>query len=291
MRRDIKADLWLLSVTVVWGTSFPIMSVALKHIGPYSFLALRYTLAAVLLFIYRYKEIVNIKAHEVKGGILVGLTLFFAAAFQTVGLLYTTPSKSGFITGVNVVLVPIFIAIIYKKLPDIKTIVGVAVSVLGLGLLSINGDLSINYGDTLTLFCAVFCAAQILLVDKYACKGDIFIITAIEMLVVGVLSFIPAIFLERLSFTVNPVTIGSILFTAVFCTIYAYVVQNKMQRFTKPTHAAVIFLAEPVFSALFSTFIGDKLTIKSLFGCALILFGMIIINIKGKTVVEMENEI
>lgn len=289
MRQELKADLVLLSVTLVWGISFPIMSIVLKHIGPYTFLALRYLTAGIILSVFIFKKFKNIDRKTLKGGLLIGLALFFGCILQTVGLVYTTASKSGFLTGLNVVLVPMLIAVIYKKVPDFKSIIGVLLSVVGLAAMSLDGSMSMNFGDTLTIISALAFAVQILLVDKYARDVDVVVMSCIEMLVIGILSFIPAAAIEGLRFPANKVTIGSILFTAIFCSIYAFGMQNKMQPYTKPTHAAIIFLAEPVFSAIFSVFIGDRLTGRTLAGCLFILLGMVVINTKfsGK-LIEVE---
>lgn len=289
MRQELKADLALLSVTLVWGISFPLMSSALKYVGPYTFLSLRYLLAAIILLPISFKSFKNIEKKTLKGGGLIGLAVFFGSVFQTVGLVYTTSSKSGFLTGMNVVFVTIFIAIIYRKMPDFKSIVGVIMSVVGLAFMSLDGSMSMNIGDVLTILCAVAFAIQILLVDKYSKGSDIVIMSIIQMFVVGILTLIPSIIVEGVNLPINKITIGSIIFTALFCTSFAFLVQNKMQPYTKPTHAAIIFLAEPVFGAIFSTFIGDRLTGKTLIGCMFILLGMIVINLKfEKKLIEIE---
>lgn len=287
MTKQLKADLSLLAVTVVWGASFPIMSVAFKNVPPYTFIAIRYILAALILGIFFIKKFKNFNIKMLLPGILVGGALGIGCILQAVGLLYTTPSKSGFITGLNVILVPVFIALLYKKIPDLKTNLGVVLSVSGLALMSVSGgSTGINKGDFLTLFSAVAFAVQIILVDKYSKSSDIAILTCLEFLTVGLLSVVPAGFIEGFKMNLNLFSIGAILFTALFSTIFAYGLQNVAQVYTTPTHAAIIFLAEPVFSALFSVFIGDKLSGRTFWGCILILIGMIAINLKIERKVE-----
>lgn len=280
MTKQLKADLSLLAVTVVWGASFPIMSIAFKSVPPYSFIAMRYILSGLILGIFFIKRFNNFSREMLKPGILIGIALGIGCILQAVGLTYTTPSKSGFITGLNVVLVPIFIAFIYKKIPDFKTNLGVVLSVSGLALMSISGKVGINFGDFLTLLSAVAFAVQIILVDKFAKDSDLAVLTTIEFLVVGLLSSVPAAFIEGFKINLNLFAVGAIIFTALFCTIFAYGLQNVAQAYTTPTHTAIIFLAEPVFSAIFSVFIGDKLSGRTFWGCSLILLGMIIINLK-----------
>jgi drug/metabolite transporter (DMT)-like permease len=280
MTKQLKADLSLLAVTVVWGASFPIMSIAFKSVPPYSFIAIRYILSALILGTVFIKKFKNFNKEILKPGILIGLALGIGCILQAVGLVYTTPSKSGFITGLNVIFVPIFIALLYKKLPDFKTNIGVVLSVSGLALMSISGGIGINIGDFLTLLSAVAFAAQIILVDKFSRNSDLAILTTIEFLTVGLLSTVPAVFVEGFNMDLNLFAVGAVIFTAIFCTIFAYGLQNVAQAYTTPTHTAIIFLAEPVFSAIFSVFIGDKLSGRTFWGCLLILIGMIVINFK-----------
>lgn len=281
MTKELKAELSLLAVTVVWGASFPIMSIALKYIQPYSLIALRYFIAALLLGIIINKKIMTADKKTIEAGILIGISLFLGCTLQVMGLKFTTPSKSGFITGLNVVFVPLFLAVIYKKLPDVKTILGVILSVAGLGIMSINGSTFINKGDLMTLFSAVAFAIQIILVDRLVKQDmNVLVLSFIQFFTVGVLSVMPAAVFENFNIEINLSSVSAIIFLSVFCTIIAYYVQNKMQPLTNPVHAAVIFLAEPVFAALFSLLIGDKLTGKTFIGCLLILAGMVIINIK-----------
>lgn len=280
MNKELKADLGLFFVTVAWGSSFPIVSLALKSFPPYSFVMLRYLLASAILLIICFKKLKNINKETLIAGLLVAITVFLGTIFQTAGLVYTTPSKSGFLTGLNVAMVPILIAIIYKKLPDSKTVIGVIFSIIGLGVMSINRNMTLNFGDGITIIGAFMFSVQILLVDKYAHKVDLLLFTFIEFLATGIFSILPSGLIEHFDFKFTQASVFGIIFTAIICTVVAYSIQNKMQPYTSPAHAAVIYLGEPVFGAIFSTFIGDRLTGKTLIGCGLIFTGMIVINLR-----------
>ncbi len=281
MTKEFKASLSLLFVTVVWGGSFPIMSKGIKFVGVYTFLTFRFLLAAAILLIFCFNRFNKINKATIKAGVIIGLAMFIGSALQTEGLLYTSPSKSGFLTGLNVVMVPIIIAIRKMKLPDIYTIIGVILSVIGLSLISLNGDFSFNYGDFLTMLCALAFAMQIIWIDKYAQNIDPLLLTLIEFLVIGILSLVPAVAMEKIQFTPNSFSIWAILYTSIFSSILAYGIQNKMQPFVSPSNAAVIYLAEPVFSAIFSVFVGDIITLRVLFGCVIIFLSMIVVNYKN----------
>ena len=281
MTKEFKASLSLLFVTVVWGGSFPIMSKGIKFVGVYTFLTFRFLLAAAILLIFCFNRFNKINKATIKAGIIIGLAMFIGSVLQTEGLLYTSPSKSGFLTGLNVVMVPIIIAIRKMKLPDIYTIIGVILSVIGLSLISLNGDFSFNYGDFLTMLCALAFAMQIIWIDKYAQNIDPLLLTLIEFLVIGLLALVPAVAIEKVQFIPNTFSIWSVLYTSIFSSILAYGIQNKMQPFVSPSNAAVIYLAEPVFSAIFSVFVGDIITLRVLFGCVIIFLSMIVVNYKN----------
>lgn len=287
MRRKLKADLSLSFVTIFWGSTFPLLSLALVHIGTFSFIAARNILAALLLLLIFHNRIKNINRSTIIAAIIIGLPLFFGNCLQTFGLLYTTPSKSGFISGLYIVFVPLIIICLTRKLPRMRTFLGLLFALFGLYFMSLYGVTAINLGDAITIISAIFYSFQILLVDKYAATVDVILLTALELLVVGGISFFPGLIIEGFRFDGNLFTIFVIIYTAVFCTSLALVVQNKMQPRTDPTHAAIIYLAEPVFGAIFSIFIGDIMTRRTLIGCSLIFIGMIIISIKTRKIKDI----
>jgi drug/metabolite transporter (DMT)-like permease len=281
MIKEFKADFSLLIVTLIWGASYPLMSLVVKGIPPFSFLVIRYLISGIILAVICGGKLKKINKATIKAAVFVGGTLGIGCSFQLFGLLYTTPSKSGFITGLSVVFVPVFMGFMYKKLPDKKTILGVILSLLGLWLISIKqGVMDINFGDILTIGCAAVFALQIISVDKFAKEVDVMLLTCLEMFIIGIMSIPPAIVIDKFNITFDLFTLAAMGFMIIFGTIVAHSVQNKMQPLTNPSHAAIIYLAEPVFGAIFSSFLGDVLTGKALMGCLLILGGMIIINLK-----------
>ena len=277
MAKKFKADFALLTVTLVWGASFTLMKQALEYMPPFTFLAYRYLLAAIFLIIIFNKYIKKIDKSILKYGALIGVTLFAGCTFQIIGLKITTASKSGFITGLNVVFVPLFIAIKYKKLPNIYTSIGIIISVIGLALLSINGPLGINLGDILTLLCAIFFAMEILFISKYTLSLDPICLTIVTMLTVSILSLLPGILLENLDAVFNSTSVFALIFTSLFCSAFAYLVQIVAQKYTSPTHTALILLAEPIFSALFAyILLGETMNSRGIIGCILMFLGMVL---------------
>ena len=261
MSKQLKADISLLVISMIWGAGMPVMSLALQHIGPYTFMLTRYSIATIILLPFVVKRLRKTEKESIKGGALIGLSMFLGSLLQTIALLYTTPSKAGFLTGLYSIFVPVITAVIYRKLPDLKTVFAVGISLFGLAVMSIEGSSGINIGDVLLVVSAVAYAFQILLV-------------------VSLLSFLPSMAMEKFYVPINKTTVLSVLFIAVFSTVVAYMVQNKMQPYTDPTHAAIIFLSEPLFVAIFSIFVGDILTVRTLIGGVFIMLGMLVINIK-----------
>lgn len=273
----MKSDLALLGITVIWGASFTLMKEGIKDIPPYTFLALRYLIGCIVLSLFFYKRILKINLASLKYGIIIGMALAAGGIFQILGLKYTTASNSGFITGLSVVFVPILIALIYKKLPKKKAIIGIILSILGLGFLTLNERFKVNRGDLLTLGCSLFYAFQILLIDKYAPRFDSIVLTVVEMGIVALVTFILGFFIEGLRVNITPGAAFSILFTGILCSALAYWVQMEVQKYTTPTHAAIIFLGEPVFTAIIAAiFLKELITFKMIVGSFFILSGMVI---------------
>lgn len=277
MKKELKADLSLLLITLMWGASYPLMSIVVKDIPPFSFLVIRYIISGMILGIFCIKKLNKINKQTIIAAIFVGGTLGIGCSFQLTGLLYTTPSKSGFITGLSVVFVPIYLAIIHKKLPKKETVIGAAIALVGLWLISMKqGATTVNLGDILTLLCAAVFAFQIMAVDKFAKNIDIMLLTCLEMFVIGILAIPPAIVVDKFNITFTAFTVLAMGFMIIFGTILAHSIQNKMQPLTDPAHAAIIYLAEPVFGAMFSMLIGDILSGQALIGCLLIFLAMIV---------------
>ncbi|ABR47288.1 protein of unknown function DUF6, transmembrane [Alkaliphilus metalliredigens QYMF] len=277
MTKQIKADLALLMVTIVWGSSFILSKNTLDHLSTYNFLAIRFILAAALSSLVFYKNMRQINRTTLKYGVLIGLILFTAYAFQTIGLNYTTASKSGFITGFAVVIVPIFSALLLKQRPHNKAILGVICAVIGLGFLTLDAHFALNIGDIYTLVCAFMFAFHILAVGKYTVKVDSIALGIIQIATVGILSSIFTFSLESPIIPRGTEVWTSIFILAILATSGAYIIQNTMQKFTSPTHTALIYTGEPVFAALFAYLLaGEILSSRGIFGSILILSGMMI---------------
>jgi drug/metabolite transporter (DMT)-like permease len=269
-------------VTLIWGSTFVVVKEALADASPLPFLGTRFTLAGILLFLVLGRGLGERQA--LGPGFLLGVFLFAGYLCQTTGLLYTTPSKSAFITGFAVILVP-FLQVLHGFRLRAATIVGALLGLAGIYFLVLpSGVHAVNRGDVLTLFGAVSFAVHIVLVGSYIRRFSFRHLVPVQILVVGLLAAaaLPLNLDFRLHWTAG--LIGALLLTAVLATGFAFSVQNWAQQFTPPAHTALIFALEPVFAALTSRLVlGERLGGKVFMGSALILAGMVVSEIWGST--------
>lgn len=285
MSKQLKADLALLGVTIIWGSSFILSKNSLDHLETFNFLAIRFLISALLSSIIFYKNMIHIQKDTLKYGILIGVILFAGYAFQTVGLNYTTASKSGFITGFCVVIVPVLSALLLKQRPERAAVIGVILALVGLAFLTLDSSLALNIGDFLTLIGALMFALHIITVGKYTVSVDSIALGIVQIATVGILSLLFTVTIETPIIPSGVEVWTSILILAVLATSVAFIVQNTMQKFTSPTHTALIYSGEPVFSALFAYILaGEVLTKGGIFGGILILSGMVIAEMDWKTI-------
>jgi len=287
--KQLQADLALLAVTFVWGVTFVVVQDALSGIGPYYFISIRFAIAFAFLGLIYRKRFARLDMETLKAGFIIGAVLFAGYAFQTVGLKYTTASNAGFITGLAVVLVPLISSVTTKKLPGPAALLGVTSATVGLALLSLGDNLTVNFGDVLTFFCALSYAGHIILVGRYAPRHDPVLLAILQIGVVAVISMGCGALWETMPghFT-RPVWTG-LFITAIPATALAFLIQNSVQRFTSPTHTAIIFIMEPVFAAATGWLVaGEILTARQWVGCLLILAGMLVAELKDSLVTETQ---
>jgi len=278
LKKSLVADGALLLVTLCWGLNFVVEKHVLSTMTPIMYLGFRFFLSAVIMIGIFHKRLKSITREDIEAGLVIGLFMLSGFLTQTVGLVYTTPAKSGFITGSNVVMVPFFAYMLSKRFPGVSQILGAIVTFCGLGLISISDNLTIAYGDMLTLLCAVCFALQITFTEYYMKKADPINVAIIQIALTGIVTLGAAVLLGPISLKVYSSEIwAAILFGVIFCTAGAFIVQNIAQRYTSSTHAAVILCTESVFAGLFSFLLGQEpLTFKAISGFVLILAGVLI---------------
>lgn len=274
----------LILVTVIWGGGFVASDMALESMKPFQIMMVRFLLASVLMGVISWgqrkgEEKLKDRSGAIKAGVLMGVTLFMGFAFQIIGLQYTTPSKNAFLTALNVVIVPFIAFVILKKKIGAKGIIGAVMSVLGVGLLSLNGNFTVSLGDGLTLLCAVGFAFQIFFTSEFVKKYPASVLNMVQMFTAFVLSAISLVIFGENDFQVTTQGWLSVLYLGVVSTTICYLLQTACQKYIDETKAAIILSMESVFGTIFSIMIlHEVVTVRMVIGCAVILAAVIISN-------------
>ena len=280
MSTRTKAEAFLVVVTAIWGCTFVVVKGALADASPLPFLAVRFMLAGLLLLAILGRG--RVERKTIIPGSILGLFLFAGYVFQTWGLIYTTPSKSAFLTGFSVILVPLLMMLFGFRVGPV-TLLGGVLGLLGIYLLvAPSGMATVNRGDMLTLAGSFSFAVHIVLVGRYTRKFSFLHLVPVQILVVGLLSLVALSIVPGQTLHLTGRLAVAILVTAVLATGVAFSVQNWAQQYTPASHTALIFALEPVFAALFSRLVmGEHLGGRVLLGSGLILAGMIVSEIWG----------
>ena len=278
--KEYKADLLLLSVAISWGLTFLMVQDAIQNVPVYAFLFWRFFIASILMFIIAYKHYSKINMQSIFYGFVLGCILFAGFATQTFGLLYVKSSIVAFITGFNVVFVPFLALVFFKKKIYSNVLVSAFVALLGLYLLTMSGSLEFAYGEILVLICALMFAFHIVLTGEFSHKANVFIIVCFQFLTVTVLSMCFSLGLEEMTFILplDATLVKAVLITAVFATVYAFLIQTYMQQYTSASKAAIIFTMEPVSAAFFGVYVGDEFLSPYQIGGAILIISATIIS-------------
>lgn len=271
-------EIGLMFVAIIWGGGFVGTKLAIDGgLLPLQILTLRFFLASVVLAIIFFRVLKEkINKESIKAGIFLGTFLFLAFTTQTVGLQYTTPAKNAFITAANVVIVPFIGLFLYKRRLDKIGVISSIITLVGIGVLSIEVGFSVNFGDMLTLICAVAFAFHIFFTSELAPKHNAIVLTTIQFFVAFVLSLVFQIFTGEGKFDADVTGYAGVLYLAFFSTILGFVTQTICQKKVGGTRTAIILSTEAVFGTILSIiFLGELLTPKLIIGSILI-FGSII---------------
>jgi drug/metabolite transporter (DMT)-like permease len=278
--KRLKADLLLLVTTFFWGVTFVVVKEAIRTTGVFVFLTQRFTVSSLILVCICLVMRRPFSHRFLKQGAVMGTFLFGGYAFQTAALLHTTASNTAFLTGLNVVLVPLIGSFLYGQQVNRNMVLGVVMAAVGLYLLCTGGGWSFNRGDMLAIVCAVSVSLHVIYTGKYAGRSDVYWLTAIQLGTVALLSTLMALSLGDSVIVWHPEVFDALVICVLFATVFAFIIQTAMQRLTSPTHTALIFCMEPVFAALYAyVMLGERFGIPGFIGAFLILAGMILSEI------------
>lgn len=291
MKTQLKADLMLVLVTLCWGVSYYLMDVALADLSPFTLNAYRFIGAFMVAGIFAYRKLKTVNRTTLKYSLLIGGALVFVYMGATFGVKYTTLSNSGFLCALTVIFVPILEMIFLRKKPHRKIILAVTMSLIGIMLLTLKDDFSINMdhlrGDLLCLMGAVAYAVDLILTEKAVSheEVDAFQLGVFQLGVTGICMLILAVVFEEPHLPGTAVIWGSVIFLSLFCTGLAFIIQAVAQQYTTAAHVGIIFTLEPVFAAIVAFFFaGEVLTAKSYLGAVVMTAALFVteIDFRGK---------
>lgn len=290
MSKQVRADGILILVTLCWGVSYLLMDISLEELDPFTLNAFRFLGAFAIAALVSFKKIRTVNKTTLKYSLLVGFALVFVYIGATFGVKYTSLSNSGFLCALTVVFTPILAWLFFKKAPGKKLTFVVILCFIGIALLTLGDDFSINMehlkGDLLCLMCAVAYAADLLLTEKAVSheEVDAYNLGVFQLGVTGALNLIMALIVETSQAPQTMEVWSAVIFLSVFCTGVAFVLQPVAQQYTTASHVGVIFTLEPVFAAVVAYFFaGEILSFKAYLGAALMLASIFIMEIDFKT--------
>jgi len=285
-KKVIFAESALVLVTIIWGLGFPITKLAVNSgFGANTIMVGRFLTASIILSAVYFRRFKNMNRQIIKYGIITGVFLFFGFYFQTLGNVYTTPSKNGFITQLNIVFVPFLYFLFFKKKVDKYNIISVVVAMLGMFLLMFDKDLlnGINKGDIYTYICAIMVAFNVVtgsyFLKKYDFDPALFVL--INILISMVLSIIFMLLFDRLPVNISVIDFWPLLFLGIFNTALGFLVQSYALKISVPTRVSLIVALESVFAVIGSILIiNEILSLQIVIGGILIVSGILITEVK-----------
>lgn len=290
--RVLLADGLLLLTAAIWGGGFVAQRVGMESVGPFTFNAVRFALGAIslvpiLLLTRRNGGKAPNRLRDDRtpvvllGTGLAGAALFLGAAFQQSGIVYTTAGNAGFITGLYVVIVPLF-GLLLGHRPDRATWLGAVSALIGLYFLSVTEGFTIAFGDLLEFIGAFFWAAHVLVIGWMSPRMNPLLLAFLQFLVCSALSLVAAVAVETISLEGIFAAGGPILYGGLISVGVAYTLQVVAQRDANPAHAAILLSMEAVFAAIYGRLLlGEALSGRGMLGCALMLAGMLLAQLSA----------
>ncbi len=267
----------LIAVTVFWGAGFPLLKFATEDFPTFYLLAFRFFLASLVLAIPFYKKLKLIDKNLLKSGFFLSIPLFLVFLCTVVGIRYTSSTNSSFYCCLAVLIVPFLAKAVFKTKIDPKSLLCGAICFLGLFMVSMAGVTPFNIGDVICFMASIFFAIQIIMTEHFVKNCDTDLLTILEMFFVSVYALVLAVFFEDFPVNVTQKGLYSLIFTAVFCTAFAFYMQTKCQKFLTGTQISVILTLEPVFGVLMSALIlKEVLTLGAIVGGMFIVFALLI---------------
>ncbi|KRE63016.1 DMT family transporter [Nostocoides sp. Soil756] len=280
LRHARAATLLLLLVTSVWGSTFFLIRDLVATLPPADFLAVRFAIAAVVMFVLFRRQTLALSRRDLRIGVLLGVLYGLAQLLQTIGLQHTDASVSGFVTGTYVVLTPLLGALLLRERIDQVTWGAVALTTAGLAVLSLRG-LSVGLGEAVTLASAVLYAGHIIALGRWSTPGAAVGLSTVQAAVIALVTGVAAV-PDGISLPADGGQWASLLYMALVAGALALWAQTWAQAHLTATRAAIVMAMEPVFAAFFAVLLGgESLTGRMLLGGALVVASMYLVELRG----------
>ena len=274
-----KYTLCLVSVAAFWSTSYGLSKICQEYANAYTLLTLRFLGAFLITFPILYKSITPLKKRELVCAAKLGTLMFVACLSMVLGVKSTTATNAGFIVGMSVVFVPVILRIVYKVRISANTIVALAMSMAGICLLTLGGEMGFHSGDLLCLVCAVCYASYIVFTGSSLCGLNPVAVGVMQFLFMGLYSAAASLIAGGFTLPTSFVFWSSMAVMVVLGTAYCFIMQVISQQHVSATAAGITLSLEPVFSALFAyVTLGERLGLGQFAGAALMLGGVLWIS-------------
>jgi drug/metabolite transporter (DMT)-like permease len=283
VKKTSWAAISLVAVAASWGAAFVLMKDAINEQPFYDFLAIRFTIATAVMVLAKPKMLKTLDAKMVKHGVILGLLLSLGYITQTIGLELSTAAITGFITGLYVVLTPLFGWFIFKKRVGKKLIAGVILATIALGMISITG-VGFEVGQIWVMVCAIFFAAHIVGLSIWSPGKDVYTLTVLQLATVGAVSWIGSFWNDG-AYQSPADSTGwfAVIFTAVFATALAFFIQTWAQSLMDASRVAILLTSEVVWAALIAVAVGQEvLGVRTIIGGAIMVAAMLIVEWPSK---------
>lgn len=285
-----QADMLLVVITMCWGFSYMLMDLTLEVMDPFTLNMYRFLLGGFVAFAISAKRVIKaLNKTTIKYGVLMSLALSLTYICATFGVKFTSISNSGFLCAMTVVFIPFISFFFLRQKQDLKTIIAVLMSVVGIALLTLNDDFSINLatlkGDLLCLGCGFFYGIDVLLTEKAVSddRVDPYSVGVVQLISVGIINLILTLLFSSPCLPSTPLTWFSTIFLALFCTGLAFVIQPIAQQYTTAARVGIIFTLEPVFNVIVAFFIvKEVLSVKSYIGGLIMVLAIVFMELDFK---------
>lgn len=267
----VKVHFFLILTTIFWGGSFVFNKIGFREIPPVTFLALRFTVATMIMACFCIPRIRKFTFVTLKRGFLVGIALAATNLTFVIGLSGTSATRAGFLNNLFVLFIPLLCFLLWRERLGRGSLAGVMLALAGIWQLAQGGVAGFSRGDLLSTVCAVFIAIHIITVSKVLKNDDVYLVSLIQFVTVMTCGWLILLVFPQPPFRIGIGGAGALAYCAVFPTVICFTLQNHWQRHTTPTQAGLIYTLDPVWSMLGGYIVlGERMTSREWLGCLLI---------------------